>query len=93
LACGDQRKVTDNCIFMAHEIQGGLDPDGPYWQNKDRMGALDKTVDMFAIAYARHTKHTKKWWSDLWKERREVWWDAKEMLKHGIVDEIIERTE
>jgi len=87
LAAGKYRYVTPNCFFMSHMGEGSMSGD---LFTKENQIVFDRLMfDRWATLMAKHTKHTKKWWMDLHKgETRELWLDAKGMVRHGVVDEI-----
>lgn len=89
LACGDERKTTENAYFMAHESSSILE--GPKSLVNDQLAVWDRQNKKWADLMARHTKHDAKWWINQWKNKRETWFDAEEMVTHGLVDSIIPR--
>lgn len=90
LSCGDERRATENSYFMAHESSSILE--GSKSLVDAQIEIWNKQTDKWADLMSRHTKHSKKWWIDQWKNKRETWFDAGEMLKNGIIDSIIPRT-
>jgi ATP-dependent Clp protease protease subunit len=90
LACGDERKVTENAFFMAHESASEVM--GPKSLVDAKMVQWERENNQWAILMSRHTKHTKAWWIKSWKEKKEMWLNSKEMLRHGLVDSVIPRS-
>jgi len=89
LACGDERKVTENAFFMTHESSSEIE--GPKSLVDARMKQWEREQDQWAVLMSRHTKHTKNWWKQSWRDKKEVWFNSKEMLRHGLADTIIPR--
>lgn len=89
LACGDERKCTENSFFMTHESAG--EAVGPKSLVDAQLKQWEREQTLWAVLMSRHTKHTKNWWLRSWKERKELWFNSKEMLRHGLVDSIIPR--
>jgi len=89
LACGDERKSTENAMFMAHESSSILE--GPKSLVDDQIAVWERVNKKWAELMARHTKHDAKWWTAKWKNKRETWFNSEEMLEHGLVDSIIPR--
>lgn len=93
LACGDRRLATENCWLMTHamRVSGGKDD---LFERLDTVKAERRWWKRWAELMARHTKHRAGWWYDLHrKQARELWLDAGEMVAHGLVDEVVPRTE
>lgn len=90
LSCGDERRATENAFFMAHESSSVLE--GSKSKVDDQIAVWARQNTKWAELMARHTKHDAKWWTRQWKTKRETWFDAKEMVEHGIVDSIVPRT-
>lgn len=87
LACGDQRVAFPNSSFMSHSGSGEIV--GNFYELTNSKNQLEVVENRWATLMAKHTKHSKKWWKDLHKgEIRELWLDAKQMVRHGIVDSI-----
>ena len=89
LACGDERRVMENAFFMTHESASEIE--GPKSLVDAKMAQWEREQNQWAILMSRHTKHTKSWWLNIWKNKQEAWFNSKEMLKHGLVDSIIPR--
>ena len=87
LACGDERRVTENAFFMAHESAAELD--GPKSLVDLQLKQWEREHNQWASLMAKHTKHTRNWWLKTWKEKKELWFNSKEMVRHGIADSII----
>ena len=90
LACGDERKSTENAYFMTHESSSGLE--GPKSLVDAQLKQWEREQTQWAILMSRHTKHTKNWWLQCWKDKKETWFNSKEMLRHGLIDSIIPRS-
>lgn len=89
LACGKTRFVTPNCFFMSHASSAVIPAHLDMYSAQQRFAFGERMDKRWAQLMARHTKHGTKWWSNLHRgETRELWLDAKQMLSHGIVDEI-----
>jgi len=83
---GDVRKIVANGEWMAHDMKGGIF--GDYSDKvRDRAEWIEKHFQLLTDVYKKHTKLTKK---DLERARHgELWLDAEQCLKKGIVDKII----
>jgi ATP-dependent Clp protease, protease subunit len=82
---GDKRFITKNSVFMAHDVSSGN------WdyvtKMKDRFVNTEKLQSQVFQMLRDRTKLTEQ---DLEKARHgELWLDAEECLKKGIVDEIL----
>jgi ATP-dependent Clp protease protease subunit len=87
LAAGKERYATPNCWFMSHMGEGYLL--GDLFTQREQLRVEEAIFDKWAELLSKYTKHTKKWWREVHQgEKRELWLDAKGMVRHGIVDEI-----
>lgn len=87
LAAGHERYATPNCWFMSHMGEGYLV--GDLFTQREQLKVEEKIFDQWTALLSKYTKHSKKWWKEVHVgEQRELWLDARGMVKHGIVDEI-----
>lgn len=90
LVGGDKRYVTENCWFMAHEGQSGIDDDSTTLI-LSKAQVYKKMDKQWAKLMAKHTKPTEQWWiKNAIESKKELWLNANDMVdkKYGIVDEI-----
>ncbi len=90
LACGDRRMATENCLFMAHNCNGGVDSDNSLPTIEAQVEATRRAWNRWAVLMARHTTHAAKWWREFPDRKRELWLSAQEMAQkqHGIIDSV-----
>jgi ATP-dependent Clp protease protease subunit len=83
---GDKRIMTKNSMWMAHPPAGGVRHD--YFQfEKDRIRSLELYEKIIEQILKKQTKLTR---TEIKKAKNgELWLDAKECKKKGIVDHII----
>jgi len=87
LVSGDHRFATAHCMFMTHEMTsetGGL----PRRAARARAKAEDRIHDRTLELLGEYTSHNAAWWKKLDEEKPEIWYSAKQMKQHGIIDEI-----
>jgi len=87
LAAGDRRLVTPNCWFMWHS-QDTDEESGRLIELKHRIRAWERQEKRWLEEMGRLTKKTEGYWSE--KMGGELWLDAKQLVQHGVADEIIE---
>ncbi len=92
LVAGDRRSATQNSWFMSHaECGHGGCP--TVWDQADRTRALVRMEKRYAELMAERTRKDLDYWTKIHQGRtRELWLDAKQMVRYGIVDEIIPET-
>ncbi len=88
LAAGDIRKATKNCWFMSHDFQ--WEEEGDSVQHRTSLKAVDRMLIRWCELMSKHSNKTKNWWKKASIDHRELWWNAEQMLKNGIIDEILE---
>lgn len=86
LVAGDVRQATPYAWMMAHEMNVGAS--GPMHTAESTMIAMHRQNEVQNEILANHTNHSKAWWAREIKSKREIWWDAKQMLDHGVIDSI-----
>ncbi len=91
LAAGDVRTATPNCWMMAHEDQ--LEVEGPQHTIDAFMTATKRQGRIWYDRMGDHTNHSSEWWQKEVRNKREIWWDARQMKHHGIIDSIRPHTE
>lgn len=91
LACGAERYAFPNCFFLSHLGESSVS--GDIQEITSYQAHYQKVKDKWAALMAAHTKHTKKFWLEIHNEgsKRELWLDTKEMIRHGIIDDIWKR--
>lgn len=93
LVAGDKRLASKNCLFMAHQTRGGVDPVENLSTVKAQLAATEVIWDRWAACMAEHTKHTKNYWKkEVPTKLNELWLTSEEMEleKHGIIDGVWE---
>lgn len=86
LVAGDKRACTPNTWFMSHQDHWTMTGDTD--QHRVTVRASDLQARRWNQIMAQRTKHTTEWWAKQTKTKRELWFNAEQMLKHGVVDEI-----
>lgn len=87
LAAGKSRYATPNCWFMSHGMH--VETGGGLYESAARMELYQRMEKRWATLMGKHTKHPSSWWRRLHDgKRRELWLDSKQMLEHGIIDEV-----
>lgn len=89
LAAGDHRKATANCWFMWHdqEVEGeggslpALDARVRAWKREERRWREEM---------GRLTKRPAAWWVERTRGGGELWLDSRQLVQHGVVDEILQ---
>jgi len=82
---GKRRFIKPNSFMLIHQVSSGLW--GKYEEFVDEMENLEKMMDVIQNIYKKYTRIPKKLLDDIMK--RDVYFDAKECLKYGLVDEIL----
>jgi ATP-dependent Clp protease, protease subunit len=85
LCFGKHRVMTKNSSIMLHDYSGGLHGTTKDWLTNTKH--MEKIQDNMYHLLGKHTKKDFKWWKN--KLQRDLYLDADECLKLGIVDEII----
>lgn len=88
LVAGDKRYCTPNTWFMTHK--GKIEIGGDEDEVAAGQALHTKISDIYWKLISRHTKKSPQWWYDCSKDSGELWFDAKSMLKNGVIDGIIQ---
>ena len=86
LACGDKRKMSIYAFFMHHEASYRIE--GRHGYIKAEVDQMDKEEEEWCKWMEEFTKES----NSFWKEKGlhvNFYLDAKQCLKHGIVDELM----
>ncbi len=83
IAC-DERKITKHSFMLIHELRSGVW--GKYSEIEEEYNNLKKLMKMIKDLYKKHTTIKMKELDKCLK--KDIWWDAKDCLKFGLVDEI-----
>ena len=78
--CAHKRFIRKNSFMLIHEVRGGLW--GPFEDIKEEVKNLELIMSYIKKIYLAHTKFTES-------ELEDVYLDATECLKYGLVDEIV----
>ncbi|MDY6957703.1 MAG: ATP-dependent Clp protease proteolytic subunit [Halobacteriota archaeon] len=87
LVSGDRRYCTSNAMFMTHKGKIQLEGDDDEIQAQAEI--TKKISERYWKLIGRHTNKSAQWWYDKSKGGGELWLDADEMVKYGVVDAII----
>lgn len=90
LACGDKRSAYENLSYMVHKIS--LDLSGHDDEVIAGAEATKKLSSKYWYLMERHSNFSAAKWLSLVKKKGEVWLNAQDLLRMGIVDEIIKPT-
>lgn len=83
---GNMRYMTENSVWMAHDMAGGIC--GDYTTKvTDRAAFLKRIQEQSNIFMAKHTKLTPQ--DLLAAQHGELWLSPKECLEKGIIEDII----
>ncbi len=87
LACGKKRLVDVDATFMHHECSYGIPEGTRHSQVKNYVAQVDVEELRWAKAMAKCTKKSVKFWQES-GTLIDAHFDAKQLLKMGVVDEI-----
>jgi len=89
LACGDRRYATENCKMMTHKGQVVISGDDDEIHSQAEL--QKKITDLYWKLLARHSngKKTADQWYSKSKDEGQLWLNAEDMLKWGVIDGII----
>jgi ATP-dependent Clp endopeptidase proteolytic subunit ClpP len=93
LVGGDYRLVSRNCLFMAHQVQGGYNVDESLNTAEVQLAAVRVCWDRWAKCMAEHTALSEAYWkNELPAKVGELWLPAEKMIlkKNRIADAIWE---
>lgn len=82
---GKRRLIKPNSFMLIHQLSSGLW--GTYEEMKDGQKNADKLMALLTTIYTKNTKIPAKLLKQILQ--RDLYFDAKESLKYGLVDEII----
>tara|TARA_R110000772_G_scaffold2410_4_gene8620 strand:+ start:83401 stop:83928 length:528 start_codon:yes stop_codon:yes gene_type:complete len=86
LCCGDSRKSLPNSRVMIHQPTGGR-----FGQVDDILITSKELLRIRKVLYKILSEKTGKTVKEIEKDsERDMWMDAKESLKYGLIDKIIE---
>ena len=74
-----------NACMLVHQLSGHMW--GKYQEMEDDMENSKMLMSKIKNIYREYTKIPKTKLDDILK--RDIWWDAKQCLEYGLVDEII----
>ena len=81
----EKRYITSHSYMLIHQLSSGAW--GKYEEIKDKMKNCDRLMKMIKNIYLKHTNIPKKKLEEILKH--DLWFDAKQCLEYGLVDEII----
>lgn len=89
LACGDERYVTENCVWMSHQgadfESGGLN----YKEMLARKGYWDWTMNRWNVLMARHSNRDAGYWKRITLSKAELWLlGGAAIIAEGLADGI-----
>ena len=82
---GEERAINRHAFMLIHQLSSVMW--GKYEEFKDNQKNLDKLMGMIKNLYKTYTKLPVKKLDEILKH--DLWFDAKECLKYGLVDKII----
>jgi len=83
--CGKKRFINRHAYMLIHQLTSFMW--GKYEEFKDEMKNLDKIMAMIKQVYAEYTKIPEAKLEGILKH--DLWFDAEECKKYGMVDEIV----
>jgi len=81
----DKRLMTEHAFMLIHQLSGGVW--GTYEDIVDNKKNCERLMKMIKNIYLEHTKIPKSKLNGILKH--DIWFDAKQCLEYGLVDEII----
>jgi len=81
----EKRFMHRNSFMLIHQLSGGMW--GKFEEMKDSLENSTLLMDVLKKIYLEHTNIPKRKLNEILK--RDLWFDAEECLKYGLVDEII----
>lgn len=85
LACGNKRKISKYAWFMHHEAAYAME--GKHTEHKDSVRQMEREERQWANIMAEFSNKNSDYWYNLGK--KDTYLTPEELLKLGIVDEII----
>jgi ATP-dependent Clp endopeptidase proteolytic subunit ClpP len=82
--CCDHRIILPNSLMLIHQLSSSTW--GKMNELEDEMKNLKKLMKMITELYKKYTKLKANKLDEILKH--DIWWDSKECLKAGLVDEI-----
>lgn len=82
---GKKRYIKENSFMLIHQVSAGMW--GKYEEFLDEMENLEKLMKVIQDIYQKNTKIPRKVLDEILK--RDVYFNAKECVKYGLVDEIL----
>ena len=83
---GSKRLINKNAFMMIHQLSSEMW--GTYSDFKDHLKNLDMFMEKVRDIYKQHTKVPQEKLDSILKH--DLWFDAKQCLEYGLVDEILE---
>ena|SRR3990167_1499226 len=90
LVCGDRRYATPNSWYMTHK--GRFQIEGDEDEVRAATDLSSAVSDRYWKLIGRHTTRSPKWWFSRSKGRGELWMDVDDMLKNGVIDDVLKPT-
>ena len=82
---GTRRYMRKNACMLVHQLSGHMW--GKFQEMEDDMENSKMLMSKIKNIYKEHTKIPMKKLDEILK--KDIWWDAKQCLAYGLVDEII----
>lgn len=86
LACGDVRKLSKYCVSMFHQSSYGVS--GSHEEIKEAVQQAEREEKLWARWIAELSNKSESFWYKTVKKKN-VYLTSEEMLKYGVVDEIV----
>lgn len=86
LQAASKRIIGPNSFVMLH--RASFQTAGSADQVEDTVNEVKKYEAQMYKIIAKRSGKTQEWWKKKLGERKDVWWDADEALKDGLVDAI-----
>lgn len=87
LVAGDKRAATESTNFMTHK--GNVEISGDDDEVRSTAALQERTSQRYWKLLARHTTESAQWWFNRSKDEGQLWLDTTQMLKHGVIDEVV----
>lgn len=87
LQAADRREMGGNAFLMIHRASFGAM--GSAYEVEDSLDFVKKLEGRIVDIFSERSGKGKKLFTDFFKQRKDLWFDAKEALDNGLVDAVV----
>lgn len=87
LQAADKREIGPNAFLMIHRAAFGAV--GSAFEVEDNLELVKRFEERIKTIFTDRTGKGREVWDDFFKQRRDIWFDAKAAVDAGLVDEIV----